>query len=116
MAEDASTVIDVDGKWQQFVADNILFYTHTLRLLLPRFFRMDLTASKNALMLFRIAKIFSQNGLRQLIRNAESGLERLGAATTGFGSLDRSYLDGMPSLLNMSEVSFASKNIQENEQ
>ena len=53
-------------------------------------------------MLFRIAKIFSQNGLKQLIRNAESGLERLGAVTTGFGSLD--YLDGMPSLLNITEV------------
>ena len=43
----------VDGRWQGWVAENILLYSEVLRLLLPRFFRMDLTASKNAYMLFR---------------------------------------------------------------
>ena len=66
----------VDGRWQGWVAENILLYSEVLRLLLPRFFRMDLTASKNAYMLFRIAKVFSQPGLSDLIRSAEAGLER----------------------------------------
>ena len=43
----------VDARWQGWVAENILLYSEVLRLLLPRFFRMDLTASKNAYMLFR---------------------------------------------------------------
>jgi sphingomyelin phosphodiesterase 4 len=43
----------VDGRWQGWVAENILLYSEVIRLLLPRFFRMDLTASKNAYMLFR---------------------------------------------------------------
>jgi len=104
-ANDEATSVEVDERWQQFIAENILFYTHTLRLLLPRFFRMDLTASRNALMLFRIAKIYSQNGLKELIQSAESGLDRGGVLNASFGGLERSYLDGMPSLLNYSEVS-----------
>jgi len=83
----------VDARWQGWVAENILLYSEVLRLLLPRFFRMDLTASKNAYMLFRIAKVFSQPGLSDLIRSAEAGLER--------GSGGRPSL---PSLLDSSNL------------
>ena len=38
---------------QVWVAEHVLFFSEILRLLLPRFFRMDLTSSKNAYMLFR---------------------------------------------------------------
>ena len=37
----------VDGRWQGWVAENILLYSEVLKLLLPRFFRMNLKASKN---------------------------------------------------------------------
>merc|ERR1719318_2456497 len=83
----------VDGRWQGWVAENILLYSEVLRLLLPRFFRMDLTASKNAYMLFRIAKVFSQPGLSDLIRSAEAGLERGGGGRMA-----------MPSMLDTSNV------------
>jgi len=83
----------VDGRWQGWVAENILLYSEVLRLLLPRFFRMDLTASKNAYMLFRIAKVFSQSGLSDLVRCAEAGLERGGGGRLGMPSmLDTSNL------------------------
>jgi len=83
----------VDGRWQGWVAENILLYSEVLRLLLPRFFRMDLTASKNAYMLFRIAKVFSQPGLSDLLRSAEAGLERGGGGRMA-----------MPSMLDTSNV------------
>ena len=75
------------ARWQLWVADYILFYSEMLRLVLPRFFRMDLTSTRNAYMLFRISKVFSQPGVVELVRNAEAGLDR----GTGQG--------GMPSLL-----------------
>jgi len=85
----------VDGRWQGWVAENILLYSEVLRLLLPRFFRMDLTASKNAYMLFRIAKVFSQPGLADLIRSAEAGLERgVGGRPSMPSMLDSSNLAG----------------------
>lgn len=83
----------VESKWQSWVAENILLYSEVMRLLLPRFFRMDLTASKNAYMLFRIAKVFSQPGLVDLIKSAEVGLEK--------GSSSRVT---MPSFLDQSTV------------
>ena len=39
---------------QVWVAEHVLFFSEILRLLLPRFFRMDLTSTKNAYMLFRL--------------------------------------------------------------
>ena len=47
------------ARWQLWVAENILFYSELLRLLVPRFFRMDLTAERNAMMLFRISKVMT---------------------------------------------------------
>ena len=47
----------VDQRWQIFIAENVVLYTAVLRQLLPRFFRMDLTSSKNAYILFKISKV-----------------------------------------------------------
>ena len=67
----------VNRRWQGWVAENILLYSEMLRLLLPRFFRMNLTASKNVVqvswlvalvnmsyqcLVCRIAKVFIQPG------------------------------------------------------
>ena len=62
------------ARWQLWVAENILFYSELLRLLVPRFFRMDLTAERNAMMLFRISKVISKPGLAELVRNVENSL------------------------------------------
>ena len=94
--------MSIDDKWLNFVAENILFYTNILRLLLPRFFRMDLTTSKNAYMLFRISKIYSQAGLANLVKNGESGLDRI-MSVVDF-SLDRTGFSEMPPYNINSEV------------
>jgi len=90
----------VDRRWQNFIAENVLQYTVVLRQLLPRFFRMDLTASKNAYMLFRIAKVFSQPGLVEMVRAAEAGLDRSG----GSGSMLHSLMPGQMSYLEVDET------------
>ncbi len=55
-----------------FVADHLLFYTVLLQEVLPRFFRMDLSAAKNAYMLFRLSKVFNLPNLKELIRDGEN--------------------------------------------
>ena len=47
----------VDWKWQNFVAENLLFYTLFLQKVILRFLRIDLTSPKTSLMLFRISKV-----------------------------------------------------------
>jgi len=64
------------ARWQLWVSEYILFYTEILKLVLPRFFRMDLTASRNAYMLFRISKVLSQPGVPELMKIAEASLDR----------------------------------------
>ena len=51
----------------QFVADNLLFYTILFQEFLPRVFRMDLCAAKNAYMLFRVSKVLNLTYLRNMI-------------------------------------------------
>jgi len=72
----ADTDLQVDSRWQGFVAENLLLYSSVLRLLLPRLLRMDLTSTKNAYLLFRTAKVFSQSGLSHLLQGAEGALGR----------------------------------------
>ena len=52
-SQDTEPVAVNGARWQLWVAEYILFYSEMLRLLLPRFFRMDLTATRNSYMLFR---------------------------------------------------------------
>lgn len=64
-----------DHRWKQFISDNLLFYSVIFRQLIPRFCRLlDLSSSKNSLMLFRVTKVFSQTNLSLWIREAENSL------------------------------------------
>lgn len=56
--EERGKIHDID-RWIIFVANNLLAYTAIFQQLLPRFMRTDLVAPKNALMLFRVTKVFS---------------------------------------------------------
>lgn len=47
----------VDWKWQNFVAENLLFYTLFLQKIILRFLRVELSSPKNSLMLYRISKV-----------------------------------------------------------
>ena len=76
-----NTAMVEPGRWQPFVCENLLFYSSMLHLLLPRFFRMDLTSAKNAYMLFRVSKVLSQPGVAELIQAAEQGLGTQGGIT-----------------------------------
>ena len=62
----------VDWKWQPFVAENLLFYTLFLQKVVARFLRVELSSPKNALMLYRISKVYSQRNVKEMIAVAES--------------------------------------------
>nr|XP_053653754.1 sphingomyelin phosphodiesterase 4-like isoform X2 [Cherax quadricarinatus] len=65
----------VEGKWQGFIAENLLFYSLLFYHLVCRLFRLDLSAPKNAQILFRVTKVFSQTNLGSFIREIEEALE-----------------------------------------
>ncbi|XP_061642315.1 sphingomyelin phosphodiesterase 4 isoform X2 [Phyllopteryx taeniolatus] len=58
-------------RWESFVQENLLVYTKLFQVFLNRAVRMDLVNAKNALMLFRVAKVFSQPYLAEMIHKAE---------------------------------------------
>ncbi|GAB6026515.1 sphingomyelin phosphodiesterase 4, neutral membrane (neutral sphingomyelinase-3) [Chamberlinius hualienensis] len=58
--------------WQPFVEENVMFYSIFFQKMIQRLLRVDLTSFKNASMLQRLCKVFSQPNLCQLIRVAES--------------------------------------------
>ncbi|XP_022249137.1 sphingomyelin phosphodiesterase 4-like isoform X2 [Limulus polyphemus] len=64
----------VDVKWKKFITENLCFYTVIFQQLLPRFFRVELSSPKNAYMLFRVTKVFSQPNLSTMISEVESNL------------------------------------------
>ena len=47
----------LDASYTQFIAENFPSYTCIFQLILPRFMRLDLSAYKNAVMLFRLGKV-----------------------------------------------------------
>ncbi|XP_014609205.1 PREDICTED: sphingomyelin phosphodiesterase 4 isoform X2 [Polistes canadensis] len=63
------------NRWIAFVANNLLAYTVIFQQLLPRFMRTDLVAPKNALMLFRVTKVFSQPHLARILSEIESCMD-----------------------------------------
>ncbi|KAG7198867.1 hypothetical protein KM043_015693 [Ampulex compressa] len=75
--EERGKIHDV-SRWISFVANNLLAYTAIFQQLLPRFMRTDLVAPKNALMLFRVTKVFSQPHLAKIICEMESCTEEVG--------------------------------------
>ncbi|XP_041347976.1 sphingomyelin phosphodiesterase 4-like [Gigantopelta aegis] len=89
----------VDDKWDQFIEDNLLFYTVLFQRFLPRVYRFDLTSYQSANMLFRVTKVLSLPNLAGLIFKAER--EMFGSSfhpshlsmSTDIGN---SYLSTMP--------------------
>uniref|UniRef100_A0A672Z8W8 Sphingomyelin phosphodiesterase 4 n=1 Tax=Sphaeramia orbicularis TaxID=375764 RepID=A0A672Z8W8_9TELE len=61
----------VPDKWEMFVQENLLMYTKLFQVFLNRAVRTDLVNAKNALMVFRVAKVFSQPNLAEMIQKGE---------------------------------------------
>ncbi|XP_077986660.1 sphingomyelin phosphodiesterase 4-like [Glandiceps talaboti] len=83
----------VSTQWEQVIIERLLFYTTLFIEFLPRAFRQDLSSSKNAYMLFRVCKVYSQINLSNMIEEAEGLLYE--EASVGFirpPSSDGSYL------------------------
>jgi hypothetical protein len=75
----SNTLIDVpsiDNHWKNFISDNLLYYTVIFSLLIDRLLNLDLSSSRNALMLFRVIKVYSQPGFLVLLKEAEDGAVR----------------------------------------
>uniref|UniRef100_A0A5F9C2U2 Sphingomyelin phosphodiesterase 4 n=1 Tax=Oryctolagus cuniculus TaxID=9986 RepID=A0A5F9C2U2_RABIT len=61
----------VSEKWAPFVQENLLMYTKLFVGFLNRALRTDLVSPKNALMVFRVAKVFAQPNLADMIQKGE---------------------------------------------
>ncbi|KAM6166200.1 sphingomyelin phosphodiesterase 4 [Erethizon dorsatum] len=61
----------VSEKWAPFVQENLLVYTKLFVGFLNRALRTDLVSPKNALMVFRVAKVFAQPNLAEMIQKGE---------------------------------------------
>uniref|UniRef100_A0A3B5B1G0 Sphingomyelin phosphodiesterase 4 n=1 Tax=Stegastes partitus TaxID=144197 RepID=A0A3B5B1G0_9TELE len=61
----------VPDKWWSFVQENLLMYTKLFQVFLNRAVRTDLVNAKNALMVFRVAKVFAQPNLAEMIQKGE---------------------------------------------
>ncbi|XP_067114359.1 sphingomyelin phosphodiesterase 4 isoform X3 [Osmerus mordax] len=61
----------VPDKWASFVQENLLMYTKLFQGFLNRVIRTDLVNVKNALMVFRVAKVFAQPNLTEMIQKGE---------------------------------------------
>uniref|UniRef100_A0A3Q4H2H6 Sphingomyelin phosphodiesterase 4 n=1 Tax=Neolamprologus brichardi TaxID=32507 RepID=A0A3Q4H2H6_NEOBR len=63
----------VPEKWESFVHENLLMYTKLFQVFLNRAVRTDLVNAKNALMVFRVAKVFAQPNLAEMIQKGDEG-------------------------------------------
>nr|XP_006119702.1 sphingomyelin phosphodiesterase 4 isoform X2 [Pelodiscus sinensis] len=61
----------VSEKWAPFIQENLLLYTKLFVSFLNRALRTDLVSAKNALMVFRVAKVFAQPNLAEMIQKGE---------------------------------------------
>lgn len=64
----------IQRPFDSFVKENMLSYTQIFIQLLPRFERLDLCSVKNASMMHRLLKVFSQSNLVDLLRANEFDL------------------------------------------
>ncbi|KAG6442597.1 hypothetical protein O3G_MSEX002447 [Manduca sexta] len=80
---------NLDASYTQFIAENFPSYTCIFQLVIPRFMRLDITAYKNAAMLFRLGKVFSQQHLVPILRNLEQAI--IDSGNTLSQSLDSSF-------------------------
>lgn len=75
----STSLIDVpsiDNHWRNFISDNLLYYTVIFSQLIDRLLQLDLSSSRNALMLFRVVKVYTQPGFLPLLREAEEAAMR----------------------------------------
>ncbi|XP_063359405.1 sphingomyelin phosphodiesterase 4 [Cydia amplana] len=72
--EEGSTHAALDASFTQYIAENFPAYTCILQLVLPRFMVLDLTSYKNAVMLFRLGKVFSQQHLVPILKGLEKAV------------------------------------------
>ncbi|XP_033627089.1 sphingomyelin phosphodiesterase 4-like isoform X1 [Asterias rubens] len=63
-----------EERWLKFISSNLMFYTVLFQEFLPRAFRQDLTSPKNAIVLFRVAKVLAQSNLAMVLQEAERSL------------------------------------------
>ncbi|KAM6156340.1 sphingomyelin phosphodiesterase 4 [Rhynchocyon petersi] len=61
----------VSERWVPFVQENLLMYTKLFVGFLNRALRTDLVSPKSALMVFRVAKVFAQPNLAEMIQRGE---------------------------------------------
>ncbi|KAM9758854.1 LOW QUALITY PROTEIN: sphingomyelin phosphodiesterase 4 [Menidia menidia] len=61
----------VPDQWEAFVQQNLLLYSRLFQGFLLRAVRTDLVNPRNALMVFRVAKVFSQQNLPDMIQRGE---------------------------------------------
>ncbi|KAM9622918.1 sphingomyelin phosphodiesterase 4 isoform 2-T2 [Trichechus inunguis] len=61
----------ISERWAPFVQENLLMYTKLFVGFLNRALRTDLVSPKNALMVFRVAKVFAQPNLMEMIQKGE---------------------------------------------
>jgi len=71
--------------WTSFVVKHAVFYDAPVRSFIRKLLRLDLASAKNAFMLFRAAKVLSQEGLPEALRNV---LNQRGGGSGGSASLD----------------------------
>ncbi|KAF5402486.1 hypothetical protein PHET_03739 [Paragonimus heterotremus] len=68
--------------WVSFATQQYSLYVVPLLLFLQRAIRMDLRVYRNAHMLYRVAKVFSQPGLKIMLHNAEAAVLQQAIGTT----------------------------------
>lgn len=69
-------VLSIDNHWRNFISNNLLYYTEIFSLLIDRLLQLDLSSSRNALMLFRVIKVYTQTGFLSLLKDAEEAVMR----------------------------------------
>ncbi|XP_058808686.1 sphingomyelin phosphodiesterase 4 [Phymastichus coffea] len=72
--EERGKIHDI-ARWTPFISNNLLAYTAIFQQLLPRFMRTDLVAPKNAHMLYRVTKVFSQPHIAKILLEVESCID-----------------------------------------
>lgn len=66
--ENPQTQVCIPQKFEKFIMENAASYTQIFIQLLPRFERLDFASLKNVTILYRLARVFSQSNLAQLLR------------------------------------------------
>nr|CAH8842510.1 unnamed protein product [Trichobilharzia regenti] len=86
---------DCYPEWLAFVARHYSLYVAVFLLFLQRAVRTDLRVCRNAHMIYRVTKVFSQDGFKSLIRDAEKMLSENQLQQLDDSQLSEIMLNGM---------------------